>query len=57
MLLRGPLLNLPVVLATDSPPVQVVTIAMFLTMMMAAELKWQQIVPMVVAVKGWCWFC
>ena len=34
LLVRGPLINLPVVLATDFPPIQVVCIAMILTTMM-----------------------
>eukprot|EP00435_Cladocopium_sp_Y103_P019777 s447_g4.t2 len=35
LLVRGPLINLPVVLATDFPPIQVVIIAMVLTTSMA----------------------
>ena len=34
LLVRGPLINLPVVLATDFPPIQIVCIAMILTTMM-----------------------
>eukprot|EP00438_Fugacium_kawagutii_P011961 Skav219332 [mRNA] locus=scaffold1957:489443:489775:- [translate_table: standard] len=35
LLVRGPLINLPVVAATDYPPIQVVIIAMVLTTTMA----------------------
>jgi hypothetical protein len=35
LLVRGPLINLPVVMATDFPPIQVVVIAMVLTTGMA----------------------
>ena len=35
LLVRGPLINLPVVLATDFPPIQIVCIGMILTTMMA----------------------
>ena len=38
LLLRSPLLNLPVVLATDFPPVQIVAIAMILTTMLVLQL-------------------
>lgn len=38
LLVRGPLINLPVVLATDYPPIQVVIIAMILTTVMV---PWQ----------------
>eukprot|EP00434_Breviolum_minutum_P026069 symbB.v1.2.023046.t1/scaffold2073.1/size90365/7 len=41
LLLRGPLIKLPVVLATDYPPIQVVCIAMILTTMMVLQmLSW-----------------
>ena len=39
LLVRGPLINLPVVAATDYPPIQVVVIAMVLTTGMAASLQ------------------
>jgi len=47
LLVRGPLINLPVVLATDFPPIQVVCIAMILTTMMVLQmLSWPWKVPM-----------
>jgi len=47
LLVRGPLINLPVVLATDFPPIQVVCIAMILTTMMVLQmLAWPWKVPM-----------
>jgi len=47
LLVRGPLINLPVVLATDFPSVQVVCIAMILTTMMVLQmLSWPWKVPM-----------
>eukprot|EP00434_Breviolum_minutum_P023131 symbB.v1.2.020406.t1/scaffold1660.1/size117119/4 len=47
LLVRGPLINLPVVLATDFPPIQVVCIAMVLTTMMVLQmLSWPWKVPM-----------
>jgi len=47
LLVRGPLINLPVVLATDFPPIQVVCIAMTLTTMMVLQmLAWPWKVPM-----------
>ena len=39
LLVRGPLINLPVVAATDYPPIQVVVIAMVLTTCMAASMQ------------------
>ena len=39
LLVRGPLINLPVVAATDYPPIQVVVIAMVLTTGMAASMQ------------------
>jgi len=47
LLVRGPLINLPVVLATDFPPIQVVCIAMILTTTMVLQmLSWPWKVPM-----------
>lgn len=47
LLIRGPLLNLPVVLATDYPPIQVVSIAIILTVMMLMQmLAWPWKVPL-----------
>ena len=47
MLVRGPLINLPVVLATDYPPIQVVSICIILTVMMLMQmLSWPWKVPM-----------
>jgi len=47
LLVRGPLINLPVVLATDFPPIQVVCISMILTTMMVLQmLAWPWKVPM-----------
>ena len=39
LLLRGPLISLPVVLATDHPSIQVVSIAMILTSFMVLRFK------------------
>ena len=48
LLIRGPLINLPVVLATDYPPIQVVCIAVILTVMMLMQmLSWPWKVPLV----------
>mmetsp|Transcript_86921 Transcript_86921/g.137868 ORF Transcript_86921/g.137868 Transcript_86921/m.137868 type:complete len:434 (-) Transcript_86921:101-1402(-) len=47
LLVRGPLINLPVVAATDYPPIQVVVIAMVLTTGMVLQmLAWPWKVPM-----------
>ena len=47
LLVRGPLINLPVVLATDYPPIQVVSICVILTVMMLMQmLFWPWKVPM-----------
>ncbi|CAL1151214.1 unnamed protein product [Cladocopium goreaui] len=47
LLVRGPLINLPVVLATDYPPIQVVCIAMILTTTMVMQmLAWPWKVPL-----------
>lgn len=47
LLIRGPLINLPVVLATDYPPIQVVCIAVILTVMMLMHmLSWPWKVPL-----------
>ena len=47
LLVRGPLINLPVVLATDFPPIQIVCIGMILTTMMVLQmLSWPWKVPM-----------
>jgi len=47
LLLRGPLINLPVVLATDYPPIQIVAIATILTTGMVLQmLAWPWKVPM-----------
>ena len=46
-MIRGPLINLPVVLATDYPPIQVVCIAVILTVMMLMQmLSWPWKVPL-----------
>ena len=47
LLVRGPLINLPVVLATDYPPIQVVCICVILTVMMVMQmLSWPWKVPL-----------
>lgn len=47
LLVRGPLINLPVVMATDFPPIQVVVIAMVLTTGMVMQmLAWPWKVPL-----------
>ena len=47
LLIRGPLINLPIVLATDYPPIQVVSIAVILTFMMLVQmLAWPWKVPL-----------
>lgn len=47
LLLRGPLLSLPVVLATDYPPVQILMIAMLLTSFLVLQMiTWPWKVPM-----------
>ncbi|CAL1145076.1 unnamed protein product [Cladocopium goreaui] len=58
LLIRGPLINLPVVLATDFPPIQVVCIAMILTTMMVMQmLAWPWKVPMLNATDCILSFC
>ena len=54
LLIRGPLINLPVVLATDFPPIQVVCIAMILTTMMVLRLIF---ISHLSLVWGSCWSC
>ena len=44
LLIRGTLLNLPVVLATDYPPVQIVLIAMLMTSMLVTGIVGQKVV-------------
>jgi hypothetical protein len=54
LLIRGPLINLPVVLATDFPPIQVVCIAMILTTMMVL---WLIFISHLSLVWGSWWSC
>lgn len=58
LLVRGPLINLPVVLATDFPPIQIVCIAMILTTMMVMQmLAWPWKVPLLNATDCIISFC
>eukprot|EP00913_Durusdinium_trenchii_P020046 g18841.t1 len=58
LLCRGPLLSLPVVLATDYPPVQIITIAVVLAGFMVMQmLSWPWKVPMLNLTDAIISFC
>eukprot|EP00439_Symbiodinium_sp_Y106_P077905 s1009_g16.t2 len=58
LLVRGSLLNLPVVLATDHPPIQIVSMSVILVFFMAAQaLVWPWKPPLINALDCWISAC
>ncbi|CAJ1377702.1 unnamed protein product, partial [Effrenium voratum] len=58
LLIRGPLLSLPIVLATDAPPVQVICVAVVLMMFLCLQaVMWPWKVPLINLLDCWLGFC